>query len=97
MNNGELILFVIKLSLGGIAAFLGIFLWSKTRDSALMTLVAGIVFSYVGTVFEMALRLGIISSGGFPIFGIPIATLIFTIIPSVFFIIAFILLILKNK
>lgn len=97
MNEGDLILFIIKLVLGGAAAFLAIFLWSKTRDVAWMTLVAGVVFSYAGVVFDMMLQMGFVSSGGIPIFGVPIVKLFFAVIPSVFVIVAFVLMILRNR
>lgn len=97
MNNSELILLIIKLVLGGMAAFLAIFLWSKTRDAAWMTLVGGVVFSYAGIVFEMMLVLGIVESGGFSVFGIPVANLFFAVVPSLFYIVAFLLMILRKK
>ena len=41
--NPQLLLFIIKLVLGGIAAFLAIFVMSKTRDASWMFLVAYIL------------------------------------------------------
>ena len=56
MNN-EIILFIIKLTLGGIAAFLAIFVMSKTRDASWMFLVAGFLFSYAAMVIELMAEL----------------------------------------
>ncbi|MCI1209162.1 MAG: hypothetical protein LKF96_06950 [Treponema sp.] len=97
MLQSEIVLYTIKLIFGGIVAFLAIMLWSKTKDAAWMSLVAGAVTSYAGIVYEMMIDLGIIVPGGIYIAGIPLATLLFTIVPSVFFIIAFILMIIRTR
>lgn len=97
MIQSTLILYIIKLALGGIAAFLAILLWSKTRDAAWMSLVAGVVTSYAGIVYNMLVDLGIVLSGGPLVFGIPLATLLFTCIPTLFYILAFILMLIRNK
>jgi len=97
MNESMLVLYIIKLVLGGIAAFLAILLWSKTRDAAWMSLVAGVVTSYAGIVYSMLVDLGIVVRTGMLVFGIPIATLLFTVIPTLFYILAFILMLLRNR
>jgi len=95
--QSEMLLFIVKLVLGGITAFLAIMLWSKTRDAAWMSLVAGAVTSYAGIVYDMMVRLGIIIPGGLSVAGIPLATLLFTVIPSCFFILAFILMLIRSR
>lgn len=97
MPEASLLLYIIKLVLGGIAAFFAILLWSKTRDAAWMSLVAGIVTSYANIVYEMLVDLGIVLSGGPLVAGIPLTTLLFTVIPTLFYILAFILMLLRNR
>ena len=97
MIESELILYIVRLVLGGITAFLAIMLWSKTRDAAWMALVAGAVTSYAGIVYDMMIGLGIIVPGGYSVAGIPLATLLFTVIPNCFFIIAFILMLIRSR
>ena len=97
MTEASLILYIIKLVLGGIAAFLAIMLWSKTRDAAWMSLVAGIVTSYASIVYEMLVDLGIVLGTGPLVFGLPLATLLFTVIPTLFYILAFILILLRTR
>ena len=97
MIESELILYIVRLVLGGITAFLAIMLWSKTRDAAWMALVAGAVTSYAGIVYDMMVGLGVIVPGGYCVAGIPLATLLFTVIPSCFFIIAFILMLIRSR
>lgn len=97
MTDASLLLYIIKLVLGGIAAFFAILLWSKTRDAAWMSLVAGIVTSYANIVYEMLVDLGIVLSNGPLVAGIPLATLLFTVIPTLFYILAFILMLIRNR
>lgn len=97
MTQSQMILFVIKLILGGAAAFCAILLWSKTKDSAWMCLVAGSVCKYAGLVYEMLVTLGILLPESIIICEIPLSTLIFTALPDLFFIIAFILMLKRNS
>jgi hypothetical protein len=97
MTDAALTLYIIKLVLGGIAAFFAIMLWSKTRDAAWMSLVVGVVTSYAGIVYNMLIDLGIVLNGGPLVAGIPLATLLFTCVPTLFYILAFILMLIRNK
>ncbi len=96
MSTEDLVLSVIKLAAGGFAAFFAILLWSKTRDTAWMSLVAGTVTSYAGIVYEMLLGFGLFSSGMIEVFGIPLASLFFAIVPPLFYIAAFIIMLLRK-
>lgn len=88
--NHEIVLFIIKLILGGIAAFLAIFVMSKTRDASWMFLVAGFLFSYAALVIELMEELGIFDVDAVKIAGFPLIPLICAILPSLMFITAFI-------
>ena len=83
--------------MGGIAAFCSILLWSKTKDAVWMNLVVGVVAKYAGVVYEILSVLGIIFPESIVFYGIPFSSLIFTALPDIFFIIAFILLLKRNK
>lgn len=96
-NDGQLIIYIIKLVLGGVAAFFAILLWSKTRDVAWMSLVAGTITQYIGIVYDMLCVFGIVVNKGLSIFSIPIETLFFTVIPPLFYIIAFILMLVRSN
>ncbi|NLM00163.1 MAG: hypothetical protein GX220_01735 [Treponema sp.] len=97
MENSQLILYVIKLFLGGLTAFFAITLWSKTRDLAWMCLVAGAVTSYTSIVYEMMVAFGIVNLESIELFNIPLSTLFFTIIPPVFYIAAFLIMIFRTR
>ncbi len=95
--NSQILLFIIKLVLGGIAAFLAIFVMSKTRDASWMFLVAGFLFSYASIVIDLMAELGIISVDAVLVFGMPLISLLSAIIPSVMFITAFIIKLAKKR
>lgn len=94
--NHEIVLFIIKLILGGIAAFLAIFVMSRTRDASWMFLVAGFLFSYAALVIELMEELGIFDINAVTIFGFPLIPLLCAVIPSVLFITAFIIRLCKK-
>ena len=95
--NSQILLFIIKLVLGGIAAFLAIFVMSKTRDASWMFLVAGFLFSYASIVIDLMAELGIVSVDAVLVFGMPLISLLSAIIPSVMFITAFIIKLAKKR
>ena len=93
MNQGQIIIWCVKLVLGGIEAFLAILLWSKSRNGGWMSLVASVLISYAGIILNMMTELGIISLNNISVLGIPVIDLCFTAIPSILLIIALILFI----
>jgi len=93
MNQSQIIIWCIKLVLGGIAAFLAILLWSKSRNGGWMCLVASVLISYAGIIFDMMKEFGILSLDHIVLYGLPVISLCFTVIPSVLLIIALILFI----
>ena len=83
--------------LGGIAAFLAIFVMSKTRDASWMFLVAGFLFSYAALVIDLMTELGIFAVNSILVAGMPLVSLLSAIIPSLMFIIAFIIKLCKKQ
>lgn len=97
MTQANTIFFIFKLVLGGISAFFAVLLWARTKDSAWMSVVAGVVTKYAGTVYDMMVTLGVVLPKEINVFGIPISTLVFTAISDIFFIIAFILMLYRSR
>ncbi|WP_428770798.1 hypothetical protein V1L52_02875 [Treponema sp. HNW] len=95
----DMLLHCIKLVLGGIAAFLAIFLWSKTREAAWIAVIAGTVTSYAGLVYNVLIVFGItVEKSAVPsIAGISLITLLFTVIPQLFFIAGFIIALVSRR
>ncbi len=96
MTKSEMILYLLKLVLGGTAAFLAVMLWSKTKDAAWSAIVAGAVTEYAGLVYNMLIDLYVILPCEAALLGIPLTTLIFNVIPEMFFITAFILMLRRT-
>lgn len=95
MTQSQMILYVIKLILGGAWAFSAILLWSKTKDSVWMCLVTGSVCKYASLVYEMFVTLGVIVPEALNICGIPVSMLVFTVLPDLFFIAAFVIMLIR--
>lgn len=91
MDQGQIILWCVKLVLGGIAAFFAILLWSKSRNGGWMCLVSSVIINYVGILFEMMSELGLFTLKNITFFGIPVVELSFIAVSGILLIIALIL------
>lgn len=92
----KILLFIIKLVAGGIVAFLAILLMSKKRSAGWAFMVSGFLFSYASLVYELLIELGVLTATKYGLLGIPVSTLICAALPSVCFIIAFIIMLAKR-
>jgi hypothetical protein len=97
MQQSDITLYIIKLIFGGIGAFLAIMLWSRTKDGAWMSLVAGAVIGYAGIVFEILSAFGVITSTKLGDAGALSLSIAFAALPLLFFIIAFAIMLIKNR
>lgn len=89
MPQSELILYVIKLVLGGLAAFSAILLWNRTGEAAWMCIIAAIIINYGGTVYDLLVQMGILSVDKLKLGFLPLTSLIFTVLPPLFFTLGF--------
>lgn len=96
MSQSEMILYAVKLILGGITALTAVMLFSKTKDPAWISLIAGFVTMYASYVYDLLTNLGIIISHDIFIVGIPLTNLVFTALPSLFFILAFAIMLFRK-
>ena len=97
MERTQLILYIIKLVLGGLVALFAIILWGRLRDGAWMSLIAGIVINYAGYIYNMLVDMHLVELDKYQLFGLPLTSLIFSVIPQLLFLIAFIIMICKTK
>ncbi len=96
MQDSTVILYIIKLIFGSFASFFAILLWARTRNLPWMFIFLGTIFQYGSIVYNLLVFLGIIPELFSFLFGIPLFTLIFTVLPPIFFVIAFILLLMRS-
>jgi hypothetical protein len=97
MQNEQLILLLTELSFGAVATFLAILLWSKTRDSAWMFIVIGTIIGYGRIVYQTLQVFGVIGDEWITIAGVSLADILFINLPLIFFIIAFIIMIIRKS
>lgn len=89
MEFPQLVLIIIKLIFGGLSSFFAILLWSKTRDLAWMSLVCASLCTYAAIVYDVLENLGIIPADIWTFYGVSLASLFFAIVPSIFYMLSF--------
>lgn len=94
--NPEILLYIIKLVIGGFVAFFAILIMSKTRNASWMLLVTGFLFLYASIVYNLMQDLGIIPLVSLKFFEIPLDSLLIAVVPNFFFILSFIVKLLKK-
>jgi Na+-transporting NADH:ubiquinone oxidoreductase subunit NqrD len=96
MDRGEIVYIAIRLTLGASASFFAIMLWSKIRDTAWMLMVIGTIASYVETIHSILNRFGIRSNTRIAVGSVPLESIILPNLPTVFFITAFIIMVVRK-
>jgi len=96
MDSGQYIYILSRLSLGALASFFAIMLWSKTRDIAWMLMVIGTIAAYVETVYSILNMFGISGGSIFIIGSVPLMSIILPCLPTVFFIAAFVVMVVRK-
>jgi hypothetical protein len=86
--------------MGAVTTLFAIILWSKTRDAAWICVIIGVILSYVEIIFTTFKSLGILHDEFFLLWGVPVlalAQLVLLNAPLVLLVIAFIILISRNR
>ena len=96
MESVELLTLIIRLSVGALATFFAILLWSQTRDSAWMLVVIGVIVHY-GEIMYTTFRLFGILPEQTILFGLPLVEILLQNVPAVFYILGFIVAISKSR
>lgn len=94
--NPDILFFMIKILCGGLVAFLAIFLMSKTREVSWVFIITGFILSYIATVYESLLSIGVLADVNITVKGIPLISFLSAVIPSLFFITGLVLRILRK-
>jgi hypothetical protein len=97
MDYGQTIYISSQLILGAIAAFLAIYLWPKTREAAWMLIIFGTIVIYIETVYSILKIFGVTSDEIIIFSSVPLITFILPTIRTLFFIAAFIIMIIKQS
>lgn len=95
MDAGQTIYIFSQLILGAAAAFLAILLLPKIRDAAWMLIIFGIIVIYIETVYSILKIFGISGEDFFTIGSVPLISFILPTLRTLFFIIAFTIMIFR--
>jgi len=96
MDSGQLIYILSRLFLGALASFFAIMLWSKTRDIAWMLMVIGTIAAYAETVYAILNLFGISDRNIITIGSVPLMSIVLPCLPTVFFIAAFAVMVVRK-
>ena len=96
MDSGQFVYTISRLSLGALAAFFAILLWTKTRDAAWMLVVAGVITAYAETVYSVLTLLGFTGINRLSTGSMPFMSILLPCLPPVFFIAAFAVMVFKK-
>jgi len=96
MDFGQLVYILSRLILGALASFFAIMLWSKTRDVAWMLMVIGTIAAYVETVYSILNLFGISGGSILTIGTVPLISILLPSLPTVFFIAAFLVMVVRK-
>ena len=96
MEVGQLIYILSRLVLGGIASFFAIMLWTRTRDTAWMLVIMGIIAAYGETIFVIVNLFGAYSMVALYIGTVPLASILLSSFPMMFFIAAFAVMVARK-
>ena len=96
MDTGQLVYIISRLSLGAIAAFFAILLWSRTRDIAWMLMVIGAIAAYVETVYSILELFGITGDNLLSIGSVPVISILLPCLPVFFIAAAFAVMVFRK-
>lgn len=89
MATETLVLILSKLIFGAVATFLAIVLWSRTRDAAWMLIVIGTIVGYGQVLFTTLETFGMVDVSAVTVYGVSVFRVVLANLPTVFFIVAF--------
>ena len=97
MTDGELVLYIIKLIINGVAAFTAVLLWSRARDAAWASISGGIAINYAGIIYSLLTDLHIVEVDRILLFGMPLTSLVFAVLSPALFITGILIMLFRNR
>jgi hypothetical protein len=87
---------VSRLALGAAAVFFAIAFWSKTRDTAWMFVVIGVIAGYAETVYSILRNFGIAGLSGPSVGYVPLLLILLSNLPAASFLAAFVTALIRK-
>ncbi len=97
MTSPVIITAVIRLIVGGLAAFFAILLLPRIRNAAWICVISGVIITYAGIVYDMLILFGVIGGNEVMIAGISVLPLLFELLPLLLYCLGFIITILHRR
>ena len=94
--SSEHIMILSRLATGSTAAFLSILLWSKTRDTAWMFVIIGVIVICGESLFQTLKAFGIVRADFLVFSGVSVFELVLANLPVVFFAAAFLIMFFRK-
>jgi hypothetical protein len=90
MATPEMIHVLARLAAGALACFAAILLWAKTRDTAWMLVIVGVIIAYGAIVYDTLKRFGVVPGSVFVLPETLSIDTLLAILPLLFFGAAFV-------
>ena len=97
METVDLITIIVRLAAGAIATFLAILLWAKTRDTAWMLMIMGVIVEYGDIIYSTLKLFGVVPSQVFIYPDLVRVEVVLQNLPLVFFSVGFLVMLLRSR
>jgi len=97
MGTEAIVMAATRLSLGAVATFLSIVLWSMTRDTAWMLIIMGTILKYGEIIYSTFGIFGLVPGDVMVVPGILSVETVLVNLPLVFYLAAFLVMIRRNR
>lgn len=97
METVDLITIITRLAAGAIATFLAILLWAKTRDTAWMLIIMGVIVEYGEIIYSTLQLFGVVSSNVFIYPDLVRVEVLLQNLPLLFFSVGFLVMLLRSR
>jgi hypothetical protein len=97
MESAELIGIVARLVFGALTSFMAILLWAKTRDTAWMLLIMGVIVEYGEIIYTTLKLFGVVPAEVYLIPDILLVDVILVNLPLLLFGMGFFVMLLRSR
>ncbi|MCF7928572.1 MAG: hypothetical protein K9L68_06335 [Spirochaetales bacterium] len=93
----QLVSLLARMIIGSLATFLAIMLWSKTRDTAWLLIILGVLIQFSRIIYQTLELLGIVSPVGILVLGVELVNLLLDILPLIAYTLGILVMVLRKR
>jgi len=97
MESAELLGIIVRLVVGACTTFLAILLWAKTRDTAWMLLIMGVIVEYGEIIYSTLKLFGVVPADVYLVPGLLQVEVILVNLPLLLFGAGFFVMLLRSR